>query len=349
MKIAIVGAGVMGLSTALACQSRQHQVTLFEQFDGPHTLGSSHGNSRIVRLDYPDPFYLQIMTEAYPLWHQLNKTLNPHIFTECGIFTFGLPSHPDLISLQAGLINHNIPHDQLDSTQSYFPALKLQPDEIAIHNFIAGWANPNLFRSTATTRLLANGAIIVNEFIPDPSKLLSQFDRVTVTAGAWAKQLYSLPVKVNCQTFAYLSVPNPVDHTKVWIEAQNTGPDQHGIYGFPPEPGQSTIKFGVHSPGPEVDPTNPDRPVSAEKLDLLLDFARRRFGLSNPELINPQSCLYTSTVNTDFIWGEPEPNLFFASPCSGHGFKFAPWIGERLADFAEGKLIPGDYPRFCRT
>lgn len=342
MKIAIVGAGVMGLNAALECQARGHQVTLYDQFDPLHTQGSSHGNSRIIRLDYPDPFYLKIMIEGYPLWQKLNTKLSARIFTESGICTFGDPNHPDLQTLEQGLITNNIPYQKLDHSQTTFPALQLAENEVAIHNPIAGWANPDLFRAKATEYLLNHGAQRIQKLVLEPNELKNEHDAVIITIGAWAKELLKLPVIINCQTFAYLQVPNPQDHTKVWIET-----NEHGIYGFPPEsPTSNKIKFGVHSPGPEIKPQNPERTVSQEKLALLRDFAKRRFNINNPELINPESCLYTNTSNTDFLWGELEPGIFWASPCSGHGFKFGPWIGARLADFAEQKFHPSAYPRF---
>lgn len=342
MKVAVVGAGVMGLSTALALVQRGHAVTLYDQFPPGHTMGSSHGNSRIVRRDYPDPFYTRIMVEGYPLWSEINKLLGGDIFFESGLLYFGAQSDPDLISLQSGLRENGIDHQTIRKDQSVFPALQLQAGEWGIFNPGAGWAHADRFRAKALSYCLEKGATFVQESVNKLAELRSQFDRVIVTAGAWAKEMFSLPVTVNCQTFAYLEVPNPEAHGPVFIES---GP--HGIYGFPPESSTSNlIKFGVHSPGPEIDPKDDERPVDPEKAELLRDFAQRRFGIKNPNLVSVQACLYTNTSNTDFIWGEPEPGLFFASPCSGHGFKFGPWIGERLADFAEGKAHPRDWPRF---
>lgn len=338
----MVGAGVMGLNAALASQARGHQVTIFEQFDPLHTQGSSHGRSRIIRLDYPDPFYLKIMLEGYPLWHSLNQRLGAKFFNECGIFTFGDPANPDLQTLEQGLIDNKIPYERLESAQDRFPALILNEGEIAIHNPVAGWANADLFRFHAKKHLMESGADWVNSQVDDPTKLSGIFDAVLVTVGSWAAKMFALPVTVVSQTFAYLKVDDPGHHTKVWIEA-----GEHGIYGFPPE-GIETglVKFGVHSSGPVVDPAHPGRPTSVEKLELLRDFAQRRFGIDTPELIEPTACLYTRTANEDFLWGSTGERVFWASPCSGHGFKFGPWMGERLADFAEGIMDPKDVPRF---
>ncbi|MBS1712480.1 MAG: FAD-dependent oxidoreductase [Armatimonadetes bacterium] len=343
MKIAVVGAGVMGLNAALAAQERGHETTVFEQFEPMHTQGSSHGRSRIIRLDYPDPFYLKIMLEGYPLWKSLNQRLGVQVFHECGIFTFGDPDHPDLQTLEQGLIEQNIHYDKTGPGQSHFPALHLDEEEIAIHNPVAGWVDADLFRTYARTCILDHGGAWNSIKIERPESLVGSFDSVIVTAGSWAKKMFNLPLTVTAQTFAYLQVPNPKHHTKVWIE---TG--EHGIYGFPPESiDRPLIKFGVHSSGDEVDPDDPARPVSEEKLWLLRDFAQRRFAIPNPELTGPQACLYSRTSTEDFLWGQIGGNLFWASPCSGHGFKFGPWMGERLVDFAEGKLLPQDFPRFC--
>ena len=56
---------------------------------------------------------------------------------------------------------------------------------------------------------------------------------------------------------------------------------------------------------------------------------------------------YTNTPNEDFLLGRFGENGFYASACSGHGFKFAPWIGRLLADFADGTDCPELYSRFC--
>lgn len=356
MTIAIVGAGIMGSSAALAATRRGHTVTIYDHNPPGHTRGSSHGNSRIVRRDYPDPLYASLMNEAYPLWAELDALLGGGIFHPTGLVYFGDPASPNIQNLVQNAQNNRLPHRLLDhqTIAEAFPALHLEPGEVAVHNPEAGWAHAHRAVTGSLNYALALGATFVPQRA-DPQKLLQTHDAVLVAAGAWAKALFHLPVNVHAQTFAYLqlppdhNLPDQTLHRPVWIEDTI-----HGIYGFPPEPGANTVKFGVHSPGPEIDPDqnhdqntdqDPLRQPHPAKLDLLLDFARRRFKIEKPRLRKPQTCLYTNAPDDDFLFAEPEPGLFYASPCSGHGFKFGPWVGNRLVDFAEGKAHPRDIPR----
>ena len=81
-------------------------------------------------------------------------------------------------------------------------------------------------------------------------------------------------------------------------------------------------------------------------MEAIRDLARRRFGLADPRVTEAKTCLYTWKDNEDFVIGRATAKTVFASPCSGHGFKFGPWVGKYLADLAEHELEPSKYPRF---
>ena len=104
--------------------------------------------------------------------------------------------------------------------------------------------------------------------------------------------------------------------------------------------------MGVHRAGYPLDPESPERKPDEEFLDIIRRTAEKRFGIENPTLQDAKGCLYTTTKNEDFLLGRLAPNVFFASACSGHGFKMGPWIGRLLADFAEGKDKPERHERF---
>jgi glycine/D-amino acid oxidase-like deaminating enzyme len=313
-------------------------VTLYEQHDLFHALGSSHGASRIVRRAYPDAFYTACMAEAYPLWHELERASGKKILTECGLLYFGHRDSNKLRGVADGLYSLNVPHEVADSVRArhFHPQLKLSQDEIAIWTPEAGWVD-----AAETLRALhglatADGLTVRQCQKANPTSLSSEYDVVIVTAGAWTCRYAAIPVKVTVQTFAYVEaqIGGPV-----WIEDSF---DQ--TYGIPS--GKSGLKVGVHRAGYPIDPDQPEREPSEEFLGIIRTTATRRFGIENPVLSAPQGCLYTSTKTEDFVFGRLASNVFFASACSGHGFKMGPWVGRILADFAEGKDEPEKHPRF---
>lgn len=341
MRVAVVGAGIMGASTALALADRGHEVTIFEQLEINHRRGSSHGRSRIIRKAYPDAYYTELMAEGYPMWHKLQERVPEPIVFESGLLYFGNRDSSTVSSLVAGLRENGVEQIELDpqTLSSVFPELYLQDGEVGYLTREAGWVQAKKAVRYSVELAVAQGAVVRREQV-DPVQLAKEYDAVLVCAGSWAKKMFDLPVKVILQTFGYLEVPQPFN-SPVWIDDH-----EHNIYGLPSEPGARTVKFGVHSDGREIDPSDPDRAHSEEHLGLLHDFARKRFGIANPVIGEVTTCIYTRTATEDFIFGQPAPNVFFASPCSGHGFKFGPWIGARMADFAEGVRRPEEYPRF---
>lgn len=95
------------------------------------------------------------------------------------------------------------------------------------------------------------------------------------------------------------------------------------------------------------DPNERLRDPVHEAVELIKDFAWRRFGHDFPRVKRATACLYTNTANEDFLLGRLDDQVLFVSACSGHGFKFGPWIGKTMADLVEGISKPEDFERFC--
>jgi len=340
VKVAVIGAGIHGSSTAWQIAKRSHAVTIFEQFPLGHDRGSSHGDSRIVRRAYPDAFYTEIMQEGYPLWHELEVISKRKLLYECGLFYFGDSQAENVKSVIVGLEQLEINHDVLDyqTVRKVFPELVLKKHEVGAFTPEAGWVHASLAIRTLVELAQSHGAVVRQQRVDDLESLKKSFDRIVLCQGAWANQFLHLPVLVTLQTFGYLSGEQD---GPVWIEDS-----KHNLYGFPSEPWGSGIKIGVHYKDTPFDPDAQSRNPSQGAVELIEDFAWRRLGFNQPRVTREKSCLYTNTAGEDFLLGRLDEKVFFVSACSGHGFKFGPWIGKTMADFVDEEKKPEDFPRF---
>jgi sarcosine oxidase len=148
-----------------------------------------------------------------------------------------------------------------------------------------------------------------------------------VTAGGWARDLLAsagidLPVWVTRETVAYFELERKPPTLVDWGD-----PTVYALF----SPGHG-LKAGRHIAGPEVDPDGEGSP-DPESVDVVGEWVARHYPQAAP-VHHSETCLYTNTDDQRFIL-ERHGNVVVGSPCSGHGFKFAPLIGERLADLAQ--------------
>ncbi len=344
MRVAVVGAGIMGASTALALAERGHQVTLFEQFGSGHELGSSQGRSRIIRKAYPDAFYTAIMDEGYGLWHELQRFSSSQIVFEPGLLYFGRFESENIRDVLEALQKLHVEHELLDHEQvsRIFPHLRMDPGEIGIFTPEAGWVDAAQAVRVSLERLKDLGGVLREGERFEVGHGPKDFDRYVLCPGAWITDFTDVPVRVTLQTFAYVEPikSGPVEGP-VWIDD-----DDPIFYGFPSEPGLRSVKIGLHGQGPVINPAEIERtpfPIHAEAIKRE---AERRFGAGDSRFTFT-GCLYTSTLDEDFLFGRHGKRGYFVSACSGHGFKFGPWIGLKMADFVEEKDAPENHHRFC--
>jgi sarcosine oxidase len=157
-------------------------------------------------------------------------------------------------------------------------------------------------------------------------------DVVVVTAGSWVNELLTkaLAVKVTRETLCYFRPEQggPIPSVVSFKPDRHT----HDMYSLAdPKHG---LKVGAHHAGVEADPNVPGDP-QPHLIEQIAEWARRTYRLADPDPVGAETCMYTTTADETFIL-ERRDRLVVGSPCSGHGFKFAPAIGERLADLASG-------------
>lgn len=339
MKVAIIGGGLMGLASAWKLAERGHDVTVFEQATHGHARGSSTGNSRIVRQAYPDAFYTELLLSAYSCWHLLDEIAGGDLLHEVGLITVADIGEPSILSLIAGLRSLEVEHDVLMGPEANYliEGLRVAPSEVAVVTRQAGWVNVPLVLQTLFRLAESAGARIVQQRVSSLAEL-AVFDRVVITAGAWVNHFVPIPVTTTRQSIVYLDGHHS---GPVWIESFD-----RQFYGFPSEPGRADFKIGIHSPGSPIDPDTPDRNANPEDIEAIQHMASRRFGVEQATVTESYACVYTSTANEDFIIDWADDRHLVVSACSGHGFKFGPWVGGVVADMLEGLSHPDQWPRF---
>ncbi len=334
MKIAVIGGGVMGLSIACAVQSHAptDAVTLFDRFPLDHVFGSSHGRSRIVRISYPDPFYAGIMVEAMPMWREWQAQAAQQFLFETGLLYFGASTNADIVGVREALGLLQVHHQVLspEECRNQYQNLYLSSGEEAVFANDGGWVHADRVRTFLAQSFLKSGGVFVQEGV-SPSHLCQlEFDQIVVATGAWITDFASLPATVKKQTVAYV---RGTWDGPAWIDAEG-----RMAYGFPNAPSESGLepgfKIGIHLGGIELDAgerDSLDRTPDPLMLEEIQSLARDRFGVRDPQILEPVGCLYTNLPNDDFaIWRE-DSRTVMVSPCSGHGFKFAPCIGRQVA------------------
>jgi len=341
MKLAVVGTGIHGASTARSLAKRGHNVTLFEQFSLFHAKGSSHGESRIVRKAYPDAYYTALMAKAYPLWQELEIASGQKLVHEVGLTYFGNANSKNIETVVAGLSEVGEPHEVLDSNavSRISPDARLEHDEVAVFTPAAGWVDASVCVRVSLELAKNDGVLVCPNTFVDRTQLEQSFDAYVVAPGGWIRDwVPDIDVSVSLQTVAFFeaTITGPV-----WID------DSLSLaYGFPSVGQQQGAKVAYHSLGRRIDPNSSGRAPDDSLIAGLKEVLHRRFGQEDPKLVRTYGCLYTNTPDEDFRIGRVGPSGYFISACSGHGFKFGPWVGELMADLVETRQSIEQYPRF---
>jgi len=314
-RVAVVGAGVMGCATAWALAERGAEVTVHEQFDLDHTHGSSHGLTRIFRVAYPDPYWVRFAQEAYDGWRELDSDL-------LGLYgLIELVSDSSLTSARA-LDECGVPYRLLDRDEVRALGANLPEGWTALHVADAGV----VFADRARHAFLEGIDVQTGSHVESLDDL--DADVVVVTTGPWIRTLVpDVPVRVTRETVGYFHREGSPPPSIVDLNAETGG---HGMYSlYDPVHG---LKAGAHHAGAETDPdedAGPDPAIVAR----IVAWVRERFPDVDPAPVDAQSCVYTSTVDESFVL-ERRGRIVVGSACSGHGFKFAPAVGRRLASLA---------------
>jgi len=371
--VAIIGLGAMGSSAAHALARRGVRVVAFDRLRPPHTMGSSHGHTRIIREAYYEhPLYVPLVRRAYELWEELEREAGAKILLRTGGLMVGPEHGPVFRGALESAVAHKIPHEILDARAltARFPAYRARADWLGLFEHRAGMLFPERCIEAHLTRAAACGAELrTNEGVTSWTTnatgvtLSTQqgsylADRVVVAAGAWLPDLLT-PLRASLP----LEIERQLSH---WFEPETAADDRYqasrcpvGLWEMPdgdvfatlPNEGHG-VKCGMHHAGAPTSPDKVNRSVTQGENAVARELLETVMPGAGGRLLESRVCLYTNTPDRHFIidWLERE-RVLVLSACSGHGFKFASAIGEVASELVlDGKtwldLEPFSLSRF---
>jgi sarcosine oxidase len=324
-EVVVVGAGIMGSAAAYALARQGRDVLLVEQFRIGHEHGSSHGRSRIVRLAYPEVEFVELAREAFAAWRELERESRQKLLELNGLLELVKSSGQ---STKDALAAAGAEYELLDAegARSRWP-VGVPDGWTALFQPEAGIVRADLAHRAFVDRALAHGARLEEETRVES---LDELDAkvVVVTAGPWVRNFFpDLPVRTTRETVAYFHREGDPLPVVAQLDPETRG---HLIYSLhDPLHG---LKAGVHHAGATVGPDEPGEPDPAV-IERVAEWVARTYPDADPDPIATETCMYTTTPDEQFIL-ERRGKVVIGSPCSGHGFKFAPTIGSRLAALA---------------
>lgn len=360
--VIVLGAGGVGSAAAYHLARRGQRVLLLEQFAIDHPYGSSFGNSRIIRYMYDHATYVEMAKAAYPLWYALQDEAGERLLYEVGGLDFGRRGAPTLEATLRAVEQFSIPVEHLTPGEAMrrYPQFRFDDDMTIFYQSDYGLLNASACVK-AHVRLAAQRGAVVVENAP-ASRIAARdggvevvtphgthaAERLIVTAGAWTAPLLAslgidLPLRIERVQYVFFEAPNPADYRPgrypIFI-SHLYDEYEHVPYSIPDYDGAG-VKLAFHGGETVASADAVVRVPDADASDKLRPFLRAVLpGLADAPARATHICLYSMTPDHHFIIDRHPAyeNVLFASPCSGHGFKFTTLIGKILADWSiDGK------------
>lgn len=353
--VAVVGLGGMGSAILAQAAARGASVIGLEQYQAAHALGSSHGRTRMIRKSYfENPAYVPLLRRAYELWRELEKSSGTKLFHATGVLTVGDETSAIITGTRHAAQEHDLPLLVLsrEEVQKRYPTVNILPGESALLEEDAGVLNPegavnaHLQLARAHGAALELGAVMsrwerasdgFELFLGDGRRIATR--ALVLAIGPWfAETLRSLGVPIRIQR-----------NVQIWFNSELNAyrfpefpaflVDRRGLpaplYGFP-DFGHG-VKAAFHGLGDLTTPQEIDRTIDeardvtplARALDAWMPGAAQSLREAN-------ACMYSLSPDEHFVIDRvPQvPNLVVCGGFSGHGFKFAPVVGEIAAELA---------------
>ena len=354
----------MGAAVAWRAARRGLRVAGFDARRPPHTEGSTHGHSRIIREAYFEhPQYVPLVQQAYTLWAELEGAAQVRLFHATGGLMIGTPHGAVVSGTLRAARTHGLAVQTWTAAEirQRVPALRPGPGMVGVFEPRAGVLTPEQAVSAMLTLATRLGATL--SFDDPVLEWQTTGDEVTVrsagtelraaavvlAAGAWMPQVAreaAPPLTIERQVqYWYPTAGDPRFTPGALPVFLVEAPDGQTLYGLPDQ-GRG-VKLAQHHGGQFVSVDAVSRDVGDDERLRFHALASRWIGDLPPTPAETSVCLYSNTPDGDFVLGR-HPGMscvYVCSACSGHGFKFAPAIGEAVVtELVDGVVVEGLAP-----
>jgi sarcosine oxidase len=354
--VIVLGVGGFGGACLARLARRGVSVLGVDAFLPGHDRGSSHGDTRIIRQAYFEhPDYVPLLRRSYEMWSELESETGRSLMTLCGLALAGPPESSEVAGSRLAAKLHKVQLDDLSSREAAerLPGFRIPDGFEVIYEPRAGFLLvEECVRSQVDRAVQAGAHLRIGERIEGWSSDgrtvtvktdhgLIEAGSLIVTAGAWASGLLAGVAGIpSLQVLRKVLLWHPVRTQDYSIDRGGCGflfdMPEGTFYGVPSLDGK-TLKLAEHSGGQVVvDPLKLDRRLLPSDVAPVSEFVRTVMPSLDPEPSRHMTCMYTMSPDGHFIVDRHPglSNVVFGAGFSGHGFKFAPVIGEALADLA---------------
>jgi sarcosine oxidase len=352
--VIVAGVGGMGSATCWQLARRGAKVLGLERFDIPHAMGSSHGLNRIIRLAYFEhPDYVPLLRRAYRLWRETEQAAGEQLLFVTGSLDIGRPESRVVAGALQACRTHGLDHELLDAAEvaRRFPGYRLPASHVGLFQADGGFVASERAIVRHVELACAHGADIrgrepilryeaaAGGVEVSTSKGRYRAKRLVLSTGAWigehAPALAGKAVPER-QVIGWFQPRAPELYRLDSFPVSNAAFDEGHVYQFPAW-GVPGFKIGLYHHLAETGAADAlAREPNARDEAALRRFLPLYFPGADGATLALRTCLFTNTPDEHFVIDALPglPEVVVASPCSGHGFKFASVVGEILADLA---------------